>query len=87
MNRRSWAPLLFAVLVSGCTSQTAGPTAAPAHHEVVYAAIGASETYGVGADDRYREAWPQVFAKDLFWPPAVLHNFGNLKLGSVNASS
>jgi acyl-CoA thioesterase-1 len=76
MNRRSWTTLLFAVLLSGCTSQTAGPTAAPAHREVVYAAIGASETYGVGADDRYREAWPQVFAKDLFSPPAVLHNFG-----------
>jgi lysophospholipase L1-like esterase len=77
MNRRSWTPLLLAVLVSGCTTQTPGArTAAAAQRQVVYAAIGASETYGVGANDRYREAWPQVFSKDLFSPPAVLHDFG-----------
>ena len=76
MNRRLWTPLLLALLVSGCTSQAAGPPTAATAQREVYAAIGASETYGVGATDRYREAWPQVFYKDVLLPPAVLHNFG-----------
>jgi acyl-CoA thioesterase-1 len=77
MNRRWWTPLLLAVLVSGCTTQTpGGRTAAPAQRQVVYAAIGASETYGIGTTDRNREAWPQVFSKDVLSPPAVLYNFG-----------
>ena len=47
--------LLLAILVSGCRSPTNGaPTATPTQREVVYAAIGASETYGIGATDRYR---------------------------------
>jgi lysophospholipase L1-like esterase len=49
-------------------------TSAPA--PVVYAAIGASETYGVGATDRYRQAWPQVFTNDVLPKSAVLYNFG-----------
>lgn len=75
MNHRWWAPLLLAVLVTGCTTPRS-PTAAPIQRQLVYAAIGASETYGVGATDRYREAWPQVFYNDVLLPPAVLHNFG-----------
>ncbi|TMD86438.1 MAG: SGNH/GDSL hydrolase family protein, partial [Chloroflexi bacterium] len=43
---------------------------------VVYAAIGASETYGIGATDRYRQAWPQVFFNDVLPRSAVLYNFG-----------
>jgi lysophospholipase L1-like esterase len=43
---------------------------------VVYAAIGASETYGIGADDRSRQAWPQVFYNDVLPRSAVLYNFG-----------
>ena len=50
------------------------PPSAPA--PVVYAAIGASETYGIGASDRYRQAWPQVFFNDVLPPSAVLYNFG-----------
>jgi lysophospholipase L1-like esterase len=42
----------------------------------VYAAIGASETVGIGADDPSRQAWPQVFTTDVLPPSAVLHNFG-----------
>src|SRR3989442_12301589 len=42
---------------------------------VVYAAIGASETYGIGAGDP-RQAWPQVFTDDVLPRSAVLHNFG-----------
>lgn len=43
---------------------------------VVYAAVGASETYGIGANDRYRQAWPQVFYNDVLPQSAVLYNFG-----------
>src|SRR2546423_12207025 len=50
------------------------PASAPA--PVVYAAIGASETYGIGATDRYRQAWPQVFYNDALPKSAVLYNFG-----------
>ena len=49
-------------------------TSAPA--PVVYAAIGASETYGIGASDRYRQAWPQVFFNDVLPRTAVFYNFG-----------
>src|ERR1700674_72270 len=42
----------------------------------VYAAIGASETYGIGATDRYRQAWPQVFYNDVLPKSAMLYNFG-----------
>jgi acyl-CoA thioesterase I len=42
----------------------------------VYAAIGASETYGIGAEDRASQAWPQVFTKDALPASAVLYNFG-----------
>jgi len=42
---------------------------------VVYAAIGASETYGIGAGNP-RQAWPQVFTDDVLPRSAVLHNFG-----------
>ena len=52
-----------------------GPSAsAPA--PIIYAAIGASETYGIGATDRYRQAWPQVFYNDVLPRSAVLYNFG-----------
>jgi acyl-CoA thioesterase I len=71
------AGLLLALLVAGCTSQTSGaPTATPTQREVVYAAIGASETFGIGAPDRYRQAWPQVFYNDVLRPPDVFYNFG-----------
>ena len=56
--------------VVGVRSSAAAP--AP----VIYAAIGASETYGIGANDRYRQAWPQVFYNDVLPPSAVLYNFG-----------
>jgi acyl-CoA thioesterase I len=55
---------------AGVRPSTSGP--AP----IVYAAIGASETYGIGANDRYRQAWPQVFFNDVLPPSAVLYNFG-----------
>jgi len=82
MTNRQWTTLagwlLLTLLVTSCTTQTTAgaPTAAPIPREVVYAAIGASETYGVGAADRYRQAWPQVFYNDVLPPSSVLYNFG-----------
>jgi lysophospholipase L1-like esterase len=70
--------LLLAFLTAACSSPatTGSPVAAPVQRLAVYAAIGASETYGIGASDRYREAWPQVFYHDILPPSAVLYNFG-----------
>ena len=48
----------------------------PHRHGVVYAAVGASETFGIGATDRYREAWPQVFYNDVLPTSTVMYNFG-----------
>jgi len=71
------AGLLLAFLATACTSPTTGaPAAAPVQRASIYAAIGASETYGIGASDRYREAYPQVFYRDVLPPSAVLYNFG-----------
>jgi lysophospholipase L1-like esterase len=55
---------------AGVRPSTSGPV------PIVYAAIGASETYGIGANDRYRQAWPQVFFNDVLPSSAVLYNFG-----------
>ena len=74
---RAW--LLAAVLVlSACSTAPAigiRPSAS-ATSSIVYAAIGASETYGIGATDRYRQAWPQIFYNDVLPRSAVLYNFG-----------
>ena len=66
------------LVLSGCaTTPTTGAQSRPsAPARVVYAAIGASETYGIGADDRSRQAWPQVFYNDVLPRSAVLYNFG-----------
>ncbi len=73
------AALVVALTLSACAT-TATPTGTrpspSASAPVVYAAIGASETYGIGAGDRYRQAWPQVFYNDVLPPSAVLYNFG-----------
>jgi lysophospholipase L1-like esterase len=70
--------LLTGFGLSACglaSSSGAGPSPAQ-RTKIVYAAIGASETYGIGAGDRYRQAWPQVFYNDVLPPSAVLYNFG-----------
>ncbi len=69
---------VLVVLAAGCASpkpKVAGPPLAPPPVRVVYVAVGASETVGIGAADPLNEAWPQVlFRKDL--PPGtVLENF------------
>src|SRR2546425_9100973 len=72
------AGLMFAGLTfSACGASRpsrVGPSPSPPTR-VVYAAIGASETYGVGAGNP-RQAWPQVFTDDVLPRSAVLHNFG-----------
>lgn len=69
--------VLMVFTLAACTSQVTGSRAVAAPQgQVVYTAIGASETYGVGADDRYRQAWPQVFYNDSLPTSAVLYNFG-----------
>ena len=72
------AAVVVALLMSACapTSTAGARPSAPAPPPIVYAALGASETYGVGADDRYRQAWPQIFYNDALPPSAVLYNFG-----------
>ena len=72
------ALVVAALTLAACASTPATVTrrsssgAAP----VVYAAVGASETYGVGTVDRYRQAWPQLFYNDVLPPSAVFYNFG-----------
>jgi lysophospholipase L1-like esterase len=61
--------------LSACSTVSSDRTASGAvQHAVVYAAIGASETYGVGADDRYRQAWPQIFYNDALPSSSTLYN-------------
>ncbi len=71
------ALLVAALMSSACAPMPATSTRpSPAPASVVYAAIGASETYGIGASDRSLQAWPQVFFNDVLPPSAVFYNFG-----------
>ena len=73
------AGLAIAALTSSACATTPAAGARPAMSApapIVYAAIGASETYGIGATDRYRQAWPQIFYNDVLPRSAVLYNFG-----------
>src|ERR1700694_4217309 len=72
------ALVLAALTLGACATTPAAGTrpSSPASAPVVYAAIGASETYGIGAGDRSRQAWPQVFTNDVLPKSAVLYNFG-----------
>jgi acyl-CoA thioesterase I len=81
MTRRLAAGLAAATLVtialSACATAQSGTRPSPsAPPRIVYAAIGASETYGIGAEDRLRQAWPRVFSNEALPPSAVLYNFG-----------
>ncbi len=64
------------LLLSACAQPSAATRSAPGSQPIVYAAVGASETYGIGADDRYRQAWPQLFYNDALPSSATLYNFG-----------
>lgn len=75
------APLLLAALLAAvacsapAASTPASPNPAAPQAPVVYAAIGASETAGVGTQDPARQSWPQQLYQRL---PAttVYYNFG-----------
>src|ERR1700694_5727549 len=70
--------VLATLTLSACgATPTAGTRPSPsAPARVVYAAIGASETFGVGTDAPSRQAWPRVFSTDVLPRSAVLYNFG-----------
>src|SRR3989449_10311599 len=75
---RSIASLMLVGLTlsaCGAIANTGTQPSLSAPTRVVYAAIGASETYGIGAGDP-RQAWPQVFTGDVLPRSAMLHNFG-----------
>ena len=79
MMQRVFVTLFAAVvaLLASCSPPSASSVkATTSTGNVVYAAIGASETYGIGADDRYRQSWPQLFFNDALPASAVLYNFG-----------
>lgn len=61
---------------SGLTGAQVRGSASPAAPPIVYAAIGASETVGVGATDPTRDAWPQVLYRTALPESAVFYNFG-----------
>lgn len=74
---------LFAVLGAACSATPSAsvqsapaPPAPPSAAPVVYAAIGASETAGVGADDPRTQAWPTVFFQRYLPTTATYYNFG-----------
>ena len=69
--------LLLSACASGGAARSAQPSDQPpvldAH---VYAAVGASETVGMGADHPERDAWTQVFYRTALPESAVFYNFG-----------
>src|SRR3989475_12044636 len=69
--------MLMGLTLSACggIANTGTQPSLSAPTRVVYAAIGASETYGIGAGNP-RQVWPQVFTDDVLPRSAVLHNFG-----------
>jgi acyl-CoA thioesterase I len=71
--------LLIGIFVAACTGSTAaqGPNESrPSPPAIIYAAIGASETVGVGAAHPLRDAWPQVFYRTALPESSVFYNFG-----------
>src|SRR6266699_6950308 len=82
MRRLLAARLIAGLMLAGLTLSACGAIAntgtqpsPSAPTRLVYAAIGASETYGIGAGNP-RLAWPQVFSDNVLPQSAVLHNFG-----------
>lgn len=70
------APLLVGLLlplIAACTADARERTDA---ERVVYVAIGASDTVGVGADDPRTDAWPSLFRRIALPANAGYHNLG-----------
>lgn len=69
--------LVAALAAAACTGRhpTVDDRVSPADRPVVYVAIGASETAGVGTDDPVEDAWPRVLWRG-FPPGSALYDFG-----------
>ena len=80
MARSAWRASIgvtILLLLAACNAQTNGTASSTAlPRNEVYAAIGASETFGIGAADRYRQSWPQVFYKNALPASTIFYNFG-----------
>jgi acyl-CoA thioesterase-1 len=65
-----------ALLTTACFADNRAEVApaASAGPRVVYVAIGASDSVGVGADNPLREAWPRVLFRQAFSKDAVLYD-------------
>jgi lysophospholipase L1-like esterase len=68
--------LLATLLATACTaSRTAAtPKPTPTMAQLVYVAVGASESVGVGATDPHRNAWTQIFFRTALPRSAVFVN-------------
>lgn len=68
------------LLASGCrpghSRAAAVPPASHGARPVLYVAVGASETVGVGTDNPLRQAWPQVLFRTALPPSAAFVNLG-----------
>ena len=74
-----WAGGLAALVLAACSTRGEDPLApppAPSGPQVVYVAVGASETAGVGSDQPLREAWPQVLFRTALPSSTVFVNLG-----------
>ena len=69
------APQASSTLAQARPSTAPGGVTALGSGPIVYVAIGASETVGVGTRDSLRQAWPQLFFNATLPPRAVLYNF------------
>lgn len=79
--RRGAAALLLALILASCAAPASAVPALgplpPAGRADVYAALGASETAGVGISDdplRLRAAWPQLFFNEVLSRASTLYN-------------
>jgi acyl-CoA thioesterase I len=74
------AVLLAAACSSGTPAAPARPAATPAPSPtpppIVYAAVGASETAGIGAQDPRDQSWPMDFYQTALPRSAVFYSFG-----------
>jgi lysophospholipase L1-like esterase len=81
---RAALALCAALLVVACSTggsaaappASTAPSPSPTAPRVVYAAVGASETAGIGAQDPRGQAWPTVFYETALPATAVFYSFG-----------
>jgi acyl-CoA thioesterase I len=77
----SAAAIAVLICLGGCGSSSqvgagAVPSVSPAGRPLTYVAIGASESFGIGAADPARDAWPQVFYRIALQRAATLVDLG-----------